>query len=425
MAQHNVNKRKFEEVTDSEANISRTSFLSAPVPSKNHASQLVSLNNHLEYLEIAVQKNYGEISQTVTQNILPDIIIPEREPGVSKSVYKKMLNIAIDDIQERKRNLPKALGFILSTIDISFSYYIKKTPETKIAYQDNRIEIIMKHLNIWYNQKLGSTSADMLLTDCDEIEDAENNWKKFHQLKDQSVEDFFKLFQSNMYVFISKTGNELSEKKKAFKFVTKLNKNRYGEWVKKMGQEQKIFAIKKKSNSLKGKYLITGYPTSLDEAYQLAIIEEIRTSKDFTENGQDLDSEEDEQIEKEDETPPVHEMQSYAGVKSKKGKENPSNNGNQNKKRWPPGTKPSTIGYALCNNPAHKPGEDRDHLHWECPHPKPQSKNKNIPSQSNPSSLPDNFDYKKLAELLAPMILKEAMESREKERASYYNERSY
>ena len=46
------------------------------------------------------------------------------------------------------------------------------------------------------------------------------------------------------------------------------------------------------------------------------------------------------------------------------------------KKKWAAGTKPNQIGFKSCNNTAHKPGEDRDHMGWECPH-KPLKRNQN------------------------------------------------
>ena len=85
-------------------------------------------------------------------------------------------------------------------------------------------------------------------------------------------------------------------------------------------------------------------------------------------------------------TIPITESKSYAKVKGKY----PTN---QTKKKWPPGTKPSQINFKPCNNPAHKPGEDRDHMGWECPH-------KHIKHEPKPLEI----DYEQLAKHLAPLL---------------------
>ena len=58
-----------------------------------------------------------------------------------------------------------------------------------------------------------------------------------------------------------------------------------------------------------------------------------------------------------------------------------------------PTTKPSQINFKPCNNSAHKPGEDRDHMGWECPH-------KHI----KPEPKPLEIDYEQLAKHLAPLL---------------------
>ena len=56
----------------------KSKYLRAPLPSKNEAYQ--------------IQK----------QKPLPDIKLPDKEAGMSNTVYKKLLNVAVDEIQKRK-----------------------------------------------------------------------------------------------------------------------------------------------------------------------------------------------------------------------------------------------------------------------------------------------------------------------------------
>lgn len=403
-------------------------FLRAPVAAKNEANQMILLMNHIEYLEIAVKKEFGELSDAILQKPLPSIKEPEREPGMSKVFYKKLMNAAIDEIQERKKNLPKALGFVMSTIDSSFGIYVKANKSPEKAFQENDIAKIMKHLEIWYSQKMGSCAKSTLLSNLDEKEKAEKNWTKLHQKKDQSIEDFYKLFLSNLKVYSNKLGITMSDQEKAFKFITKLNKSLYGEWVNKMSKEEKKFTIKKSLDPRAKKDNMNGYPTTLEEAYQLAVIEEIST---IYSDSEDNDNASDKEESREHESSLG--QSSYAGVRSsKKQKENSTNNGNVVKKKWPPGTKPSQIGYKLCNNPCHKDGEDRDHMKWECPYPKPRldktdtdGSNKNQPPTFlNPASLA-TIDYEKLAQHLAPLILKQGQQSQPVAYSSYRVSQKY
>jgi hypothetical protein len=122
---------------------------------------------------------------------------------------------------------------------------------------------------------MGSCAKSTLLSNLDEKAKAEKNWTKLHQKKDQSIEDFYKLFLSNLKVYSNKLGITMSDQEKAFKFITKLNKGLYGEWVNKMSKEEKKFTIKKSLDPRAKKDSMNGYPTTLEEAYQLAVIEEI------------------------------------------------------------------------------------------------------------------------------------------------------
>ena len=347
---------------------------------------MILLNNHIDYLEKSVKMRYGSISDVIYQKPLPDIKLPDKEDGMSNTVYKKLLNVAVDEIQKRKDVLPKALGFILSTIDDSFGIYIKRNSVTQRAYQENDIVTIMKHLDIWYAQKLGSTSSNVKTSNPDEIDQAERNWDKLHQLKHQSIEEFYKIFEANFKVYTHKTGTKVSDKNKAYKFLKKLDLKRHGEWIKRMAKEEKQFNMKLKLNPELQRDTMAGYPQTFEEAYQLAIIEEM--SKDEPSDGST--SNEDVQLtndEAESEiTIPINESKSYAKVKGK----DPSN---QSKKKWPPGTKPSQINFKPCNNPAHKPGEDRDHMGWECPH-----------KHTKPEPKPLEIDYEQLAKHLAPLL---------------------
>ena len=58
-------------------------FLRAPVAAKNEANQMILLMNHIEYLEIAVKKEFGELSDAILQKPLPSNKAPEKEPGMS------------------------------------------------------------------------------------------------------------------------------------------------------------------------------------------------------------------------------------------------------------------------------------------------------------------------------------------------------
>ena len=63
------------------------------------------------------------------------------------------------------------------------------------------------------------------------------------QSKNQSLEDFKKDFDSHVNIYEKTTGNNLPENRRAYRFLSKLYKPRYGDWFSKLEAYDATFNI--------------------------------------------------------------------------------------------------------------------------------------------------------------------------------------
>jgi hypothetical protein len=158
--------------------------LKAPKRGVQQARQLLMLEEHIDWLEIKIKKEFGDISCLVrgrdpapildpvqVGNPIPNEVLatPVTTTSSSRSRaanqvimtqarFDKETSKAVDARDERKQDISKALGVILETIDNSFRKYWQRTPAAEAAYNTNDIKTIMTHLTIWYREALGSTA---------------------------------------------------------------------------------------------------------------------------------------------------------------------------------------------------------------------------------------------------------------------------
>ena len=140
---------------------------------------------------------------------------------------------------KREENMSKALGLILTTIDGAFQTYINDNREATIAYDTNDIRTIMRHLSIWYKKTLGSSSTNVRAISEADIEKARKIFEALKQFKDQSVQSFKTIFDANLKVYLETTGEEMTEQRKAFQFISKLYPPKFGDWSRKKKREDR------------------------------------------------------------------------------------------------------------------------------------------------------------------------------------------
>ena len=364
-------------------------FLKAPKRGTQQAKQLLAFDDHIDWLEIKIKKEFGDISCLVKGRdpspILDPVAVGERirneflatptgtarnrpanQVTMTQARFDRETSKAVDARDERRQDISKALGVILETIDNSFRKYWKRTPAAEAAYNSNDIKTIMIHLGIWYREALGSTATDTIAVSEADIKKANDMFEYLKQNKNQSLEDFKKDFDSHVNIYEQTTGNVLPEHRRAYRFLSKLYKPKYGDWFNKLEAYDATFNIikVKKPNLVKDE--TKGVPTSLDVAYALAAAQEAETAKqERIAAAKRARDDKDDQEQK----APEGGQSSYAGIKgkNKSGKLNFDKNKNKQKKSHPPGTKPSEVGLDPCYHKGHKPTDDRDHLFHECP----------------------------------------------------------
>jgi hypothetical protein len=342
-------------------------FLKAPKRGTQQARQLLAFDDHIDWLEIKIKKEFGDISCLVKGRdpipILDPVAVGSPIPNevlatptgsssnvanqviMTKARFEKESSKAVDARDERRQDISKALGVILETIDNSFRKYWKRTPAAEAAYNSNDIKTIMIHLGIWYREALGSTATDTIAVSEADIKKANDMFEYLKQTKNQTLEDFKKDFDSHVNIYEQTTGNNLPENRRAYRFLSKLYKPRYGDWFSKLEAYDATFNIikAKKPNLIKDE--TKGVPTTLEVAYALAAAQEAETAKqERIAAAKRAKEDKDDQEQKATEGG----QSSYAGIKGKNktGKLNFDKNKNKQKKSHPPGTKPSEVG--LC-----------------------------------------------------------------------------
>ena len=338
-----------------------------------------------------MKRDYGDISILVTQGNMPEIVHPlpvgtplhepqtpaprtraavreaEDEPVavMTQQAYDEISKENRDKIAKREENMSKALGLILTTIDGAFQTYINGNREATNAYDRNDIKTIMRHLNIWYKKTLGSSSTNVRAVSEADIAKAKEIFEALKQFNDQSVQAFKNIFDANLKIYLETTGEEMTDKRKAFIFISKLYPPKFDKWVTKKKREDSEFRITEEENPNTVQPANIGCPRTLEMAYNLALIEEREIYT--TERQEQIKARrEEEKLKDGEETNPSNpSLSSYA-----KRKDSGKINHNTNKKLkfgYPPGTKPSAIGWQPCFHWSHKKGDDLDHLYSDCP----------------------------------------------------------
>jgi hypothetical protein len=198
---------------------------------------------------------------------------------MTQARFDKETSKAVDARDERKQDISKALGVILETIDNSFRKYRQRTLAAEAAYNANDIKTIMTHLGIWYREALGSTATDVIAVSEADIKRAIDMFEYLKQTKNQSLEDFRKDFDSNVNIYEQTTGNVLPEHRKAYRFLSKLYKPRYGTWFNNLETYDRVFNIIKAKEPTLVKDKTKGVPTTLEVAYAIAAAQEAETAK--------------------------------------------------------------------------------------------------------------------------------------------------
>jgi hypothetical protein len=145
-------------------------FLKAPKRGVQQARQLLLLDEHIDWLEIKIKKEFGDISCLVKGRdpspILDPVAVGERirneflttptgsanrnRPAnnviMTQARFDREISKAVDAREERRNDISKALGVILETVDNSFRKYWQRTPAAEAAYNANDIKTIMTHL---------------------------------------------------------------------------------------------------------------------------------------------------------------------------------------------------------------------------------------------------------------------------------------
>ena len=383
------NKRNTHYANDKTEQDIEFKFLRAPKNSDKQAAQLLALDNHISWLKNRVKRDYGDISILVTQGNMPEIVHPlpvgtplhepqtpahrtraaarEEEPVavMTQQAYDEISKENRDKLTKREENQSKALGLILTTIDGAFQTYINGNREATNAYDRNDIKTIMKHLNIWYKKTLGSSSTNVRAVSEADIAKAKEIFEALKQFNDQSVQAFKNIFDANLKIYLETTGEEMTDKRKAFIFISKLYPPKFDKWVTKKKREDSEFRITEEENPNTVQPANIGCPRTLEMAYNLALIEEREIYT--TERQEQIKARrEEEKLKDGEETNSSNpSLSSYA-----KRKDSGKINHNTNKKLkfgYPPGTKPSAIGWQPCFHWSHKKGDDLDHLYSDCP----------------------------------------------------------
>ena len=163
----------------------------------------------------------------------------------------------------------------------------------------------------------------------------------------------------------------MQQQRRAYQFISKLYKPKFGDWFDKKVKEDVEFGISNAGNPDAIQSSTAGCPKTLEIAFNLAVIEERSI-----EVKQRREANKQQSSDGEETNPSNQGLTSYAKANAKrKDRGNINDNMNNNKTYgYPPGTKPSTIpGFRPCNNWNHKPGEDLDHMRSDCPYNRKES----------------------------------------------------
>ena len=309
--------------TDRATRETENRFLRVPKPGSNHGSQMIIFENHINWLELKIKKEFGDISCLVKGEDPAPIVdpvpvgtpipqphyqppqtpratpigVPVTGPAagtrgsasssttsqpvtlMTQARHNKEAEDAVEERKERKKDISKALGVILETIDDSFRIYRESNQEAKMAYRNNDIKTIMSHIAIWYRSHLGSAAEEVIATSEADLKRAKDTFDQIRQFKTQSVSDFKKTFDAHVNIYQRTTGEILTESRKAYRFLDKLFKPKFGDWFTQMERYDRKFTLIKAHNPNVIKDETKGIPNNLALAYSIASAQENELAK--------------------------------------------------------------------------------------------------------------------------------------------------
>ena len=413
-----------------------TKILRVPKPGQNYANQLLILNNHINWLETKIKKEFGDIACLVRGQDPPPILdpvavgqpipqstyqppetpsatpaatpivpgvqtrgssasssnVPARIPVIlmTQARHDKETDKAVEKRDKREEDISKALGAILETIDDSFRIYRNSTAQCQAAYDNNDIKTIMAHISIWFKSALGSNAQEQVATSESDLKKARDTFQHIRQHKNQSIQDFKAFYDAHVKFYQQTTGEVLPESRKAYLFLDKLHKPKYGAWFNQMDEYEQKFNLIRARNANVVRDETRCVPATLDLAYAIAQAHEadllkkektaeLKRSREESKNTSD----------KEKVLAPEGGQTSYAKVNKNKGKHDGYNK-NKNKNNHEPGKKAPNARKGPCRNWNHEPGDNLDH-HWDdCPIPKGKKRDRGELNRAGVQDSPDS-----------------------------------
>ena len=264
-------KRKAEKVTEQEVEEPKHhAYLALPTPGSDRQLSQKLFDVFLRQIEAEERATYGDIAVMIRELPPPDpefgAAVPagaahNRARAISKAQDEEAAKILAHRPQEKKR----MSSSIVSKIDPSFLTYIRNDTANELYGAGDAIGVI-RHLKIWYERAMGLLPVVAGVVDEKLIKDARNEFDDVHQNYGESVEDFITRFKANVDLLGRIANIVLTEKSKAYEFLTKLNRSIYGEKLGRMAEEEADQLRYLTNNPGQPRLVERGYPQTFAEA---------------------------------------------------------------------------------------------------------------------------------------------------------------
>ena len=245
------------------------------------------------------------------------------------------------------------------------------------------------------------------------VKEARSDFDKVHQKFDESIEDFIARYKANVDILRRVAAVVLTEKSKAYEFMTKLNRSLYGEKLTAMAEEESTQLRYLTNNPGQPRLIVRGYPQTFAEATMQARQWEISAAAKIHKGTQ--------RREKKAEQESVAEAGvSYTKVESGKSRAAGKKKSKPGKKprekikltpeqrlALPPTTKASEYGYDVCKN-EHAAGQSADHFSCHCPAKSTSVLRAAVEKQGPASAAISESDIQRIASIVAETIRQDA-----------------
>ena len=260
--------------------------LALPTPGSDKQQSQKLLDEFLRQIEAEERSTFGDIAIMIRELPAPD---PEFGPPVpagaahnrARAISKAMDEEAAKILARRPQEKKRMASSIVKKIDPSFLTYIRNDTTAGGAnelYDAGDVIGVIRHLKIWYERAMGLLPVVAGVVDEKLIEDARSEFDKVHQRFEERMEDFITRFNANVDLLGRIANVVLTEKSKAYKFLTKLNHSVYGEKLEKMAEDEATQLRYLSNNPGQPRLLERGYPQTFAEATMLARQWEIYTT---------------------------------------------------------------------------------------------------------------------------------------------------